>query len=133
MGVWEAVLAVLSDNLADTAAYSIDSTIVRGHAQTAGAKGGTQKEAFGRSRGGFTSKIHCLCDAAGRPLQFWLTGGEAADCKAYEALMELADRAPKTLIADKDYDSNEIRGDLKSRGIKPVIPPKSNRKTPIRL
>lgn len=46
--------------------------------------------------------------------------------------MGLADRSPKALIADKGYDSNDIRNDLKSRGIKPVIPPKSNRKTPIR-
>jgi transposase len=36
------------------------------------------------------------------------------------------------MLADKGYDSNTIRNDLKARGIKPVIPPRSNRKTPIR-
>ncbi|HRK98668.1 MAG TPA: transposase [Alphaproteobacteria bacterium] len=35
-------------------------------------------------------------------------------------------------MADKGYDSNDIRDDLKRRKIKPVIPPRSNRKTPIR-
>ncbi len=44
LGVWEAVLAALSDSLEDDAAYSIDSTIVRGHAQAAGAKGGLRKK-----------------------------------------------------------------------------------------
>ena len=40
LGVWEAVLAALSDSLEDNNSYSIDSTIIRGHAQAAGAKGG---------------------------------------------------------------------------------------------
>jgi transposase len=44
VGVWEAVLAALSDSLEDNAAYSIDSTIERGHAQAAGAKGGLRKK-----------------------------------------------------------------------------------------
>ncbi|BFU92541.1 MAG: hypothetical protein NTAFB01_37280 [Nitrospira sp.] len=95
-------------------------------------KRGTQKEAFGRSRGGFTCKVHALADARGRPLQFHLTGGEAADCNAYETLIDLAEHQPKALLADKGYDSNAIHNDLKRRGIKPVMSPRSNRKTPIR-
>jgi len=34
-------------------------------------------------------------------------------------------------LADKGYDSNAIREDLANRNIKAVIPPRSNRKTPI--
>ncbi|WP_163958660.1 transposase [Sphingomonas insulae] len=48
-------------------------------------KGRGHRRALGRSRGGFTSKLHCLADALGRPLAFHLTGGEAADCEAYDA------------------------------------------------
>lgn len=44
LGVWEAVLAALSDALEDNTSYSMDSTIVRGHAQAAGAKGGPKKK-----------------------------------------------------------------------------------------
>jgi len=36
------------------------------------------------------------------------------------------------LLADKAYDSDAIRADLKRRGITAVIPPKSNRKVAIR-
>ena len=43
LGGWEAVLAALSGSLAEDTAYSIDSTIIRGHAQAAGAKGGRPK------------------------------------------------------------------------------------------
>jgi len=43
----------------------------------------------------------------------------------------LPERKPKALLADKAYDSDTIRADLKRRDIKAVIPPKSNRKVAI--
>lgn len=66
-----------------------------------GRKRRAHQRALGRSRGGFTSKLHCLADALGRPLAFHLTGGEAADCKAYDALIVLPERTPDALLADK--------------------------------
>ena len=60
-----------------------------------------------------------------------MTGGEAHEVKGYEALIELHDVAPDRLLGDKGYDSDAIRNDLAKRGIEPVIPPRSNRKTPI--
>jgi len=50
----------------------------------------------------------------------------------YEPLIDLPEQAPDALIADKAYDADAIRDDLKRRGIKPVIPPKSNRTKTIR-
>ena len=97
-----------------------------------GRKRGIHQRALGRSRGGFTSKIHCLGDARGRPIAFDLTPGEAADCKTYDTLIDLPEQTPDALLADKAYDTDAIRSDLKSRGIKAVIPPKSNRTTAIR-
>ena len=47
-------------------------------------------------------------------------------------MIDLPERAPDALLADKAYDSDAIRDDLKKRGIKAVIPPKSNRKVAIR-
>jgi transposase len=44
----------------------------------------------------------------------------------------LPEQAPDALLADKAYDTDAIRDDLKQRGIKPVIPPKSNRTKRIR-
>jgi len=46
--------------------------------------------------------------------------------------MALADERPAYLLADKGYDSDAIRADLKGRGIRPVIPPRSNRTAAIR-
>ena len=41
-------------------------------------------------------------------------------------LIDLPEQPPGALLADKAYDTDAIRSDLKQRGIKPVIPPKSN-------
>jgi transposase len=60
-----------------------------------------------------------------------VTGGEAHEVKGYGALMGLHDTNPSRLLGDKGYDSDEIRDDLATRGIAPVIPPRSNRKTPV--
>jgi transposase len=83
------------------------------------AERGAYQRALGRSRGGFTSKVHCLGDARGRPIAFHLTPGEAADCKSYDTLIGLPERAPDALLADKAYDTD-------------VIPPKSSRTATIR-
>lgn len=96
-----------------------------------GRKRGSHRRALGRSRGGFTSKLHCLADALGRPIAFHLTVGEAADCKAYDALIDQPERAPHALLADKGYDADAIRADLAVRDIKAVIPGRSNRRVKI--
>jgi transposase len=96
-----------------------------------GRKRGAHRRALGRSRGGFTSKLHCLADALGRPLAFHLTVGEAADCKAYDDLIGLPERAPVALLADKGYDADAIRADLAERNIAAVIPGRSNRRVKI--
>ncbi|MCV9909740.1 hypothetical protein OIV19_19250 [Brucella sp. HL-2] len=61
-GVWEAISVNLAKIIAESRHYSIDSTIVRAHISAAGEKG-IHRRALGRSRGGFTSKLHCLADA----------------------------------------------------------------------
>jgi transposase len=94
-------------------------------------RGNQNQEALGRSRGGFSTKIHLRTNAKGYPLTFDVTGGEAHEVKGYDALMELYDINPDRLLGDKGYDSDDIRDDLAERGIEPVIPPRSNRKSPI--
>ena len=58
-GVWDALQETLVElGLTDAWQPMIDSTPVRGHSQTTGARGGAHKEAFGRSRGSLTGEIH---------------------------------------------------------------------------
>jgi transposase len=90
-------------------------------------KRGEQAQAIGRSRGGRTTKIHALSDGEGRPFAFLLTGGQAADCRAAEPLLELL--PPGVIVhADRAYDSNSIRRSIEAIGAMPNIPPKANRR-----
>ena len=88
---------------------------------------GEQNQAIGRSRGGRTTKIHALTDGECRPIAFLLTGGQVADCKAGDLLLEQMPKSP-ILHADKGYDSNAIRHKVESKGAMPNIPPKANRR-----
>jgi len=67
-----------------------------------------------------------IVDALGNPLAISLTGGQVHDITQGAAL--LAQVEPEALLADKGYDSDSFVESLKLREIKPVIPPKSNRK-----
>ena len=89
-------------------------------------KGGFD-QAIGRSRGGPTTKIHVIVDALGNPLALRLTGGQVHDITQAEALA--AEVQPEALLGDKGYDAGPFIKSLEVRAIKPVIPPKSNRKT----
>jgi transposase len=87
-------------------------------------------QAIGRSRGGLTTKIHVLVDALGNPVEVMLSSGQDHDLTCAEPLIEAVD--PGALIADKAFDADPFIGALEARAITPVIPPKSNRKTPRR-
>ncbi|HET6236338.1 MAG TPA: hypothetical protein VFE41_15470, partial [Acetobacteraceae bacterium] len=47
---------------------------------------------------------------------------------AYDGLMQQRDSDPGAMLADKGYDSDAIRHDLRDSGATPEIPSRSNRK-----
>ncbi len=58
------------------------------------AKGDPQEpadHALGRSRGGFSTKLHLLCDRHGHPLHFHLTAGQAHESTVLLSLLQGAD------------------------------------------
>jgi transposase len=86
-------------------------------------------QAIGRSRGGFTSKIHCLADGRGRPVAFALTPGNVADISMALPLLR-AVAPPKRLIADKAYDAQSLRDWLQSHRVTATIPSTATRTVP---
>ena len=101
-GAWERVFAHLAAD-ADNEYAMLDSTVVRAHQHSAGAKGGDrEQEAIGRSKGGLTTKIHATTDALGTPTGFHLTPGQAHDLVGADAL--LPGLEADALLADKAYD-----------------------------
>jgi len=96
-------------------------------------KRGIQKNALGRSRGGFSTKIHLRTNAEGLPIGTAITAGEAHDLKGYDALMDENAPDPKVLLADRGYDADAVRVDVEKRGGVPVIPTKKNRRVQLEI
>jgi transposase len=123
-GVFQTIVDKLQDP--DLGALLLDSTIIRAHQHAAGAKGSSAAaEALGRSRGGFSTKIHVACDGLGKPVKIILTPGQNHDVTQGPAL--IADSDAKKKIADKAYDSDQFIVEIESTGAEAVIPPRSNR------
>ncbi len=104
-GTWESVLTALQAH-ADAGGeiewtVSVDSTIARAHQHAAGARrdfagqveaaGGFDDEpadhGLGRSRGGFTTKLHLAADQGQRPLALVVTPGQWADCPQFTTVL----------------------------------------------
>jgi transposase len=95
-----------------------------------------QREALGRSKGGFSTKIHLRCDGNGKPITFLLTVGERHEAVVFEQLMAQGAvkrprfgrprLRPKRVVGDKGYSSINIRRYLQRRGIRLTIPRRSN-------
>jgi transposase len=127
-GVWTDMLAHFADD-PDLANLMLDSTIVRAHPCAAGApatQGGQASQALGRSRGGFTTKIHVSVDAHGRPLRIRLTAGQRHDITQAPDLTDDLDY--EHLIADRSYDANKFLARIAAQHAVPVIPPRANRR-----
>ncbi|WP_406458753.1 IS5 family transposase [Streptomyces sp. NBC_00876] len=102
--------------------------------ETDGPVGGSGQigECLGRSRGGFTTKIHLAADGRCRPLALVLTPGHYGDGPQFERVLEQVSvprigvgrprTRPDHVLADKAYTSRKNRRYLRRRGIRHTIP-----------
>ncbi|GLY68763.1 IS5 family transposase [Amycolatopsis taiwanensis] len=150
-GVWALIVAVLQGR-ADAAGLiiwdvSVDSTINRAHQHAAGARTDSdlQKEppggvgepepddhALGRSRGGWTTKLHLAIEQGQKPLSVVVTAGQRGDSPQFQVVLGRVRVArvkggrprtrPDRVLADKAYASRANRAYLRGRGIRCTIP-----------
>lgn len=95
--------------------------------------------ALGRSRGGYGTKLHLLVDGGGVPLAATLTPGQAHESRQVDPVLRrvrLRRRGagrprtrPHALAGDKGYSYPTVRRYLRRRGIRAVIPTRSNQRT----
>ena len=106
------------------------------HTGAPGGRRGQKKDspvgqALGRSRGGFTTKLHLSCDAHGRICALALTGGQAGDCPQAPGLLRSHLRPGQAVLADRAYDAGYVRTQIQQAGATAVIPSKKNRLVPL--
>jgi len=90
-------------------------------------------QALGRSRGGFSIKLHAACLDEQPCVSCTLTSGARHDAPVFERVFEQCPTLPQltSVVMDKGYDSDHIRQYLQVRDLIPVIPPRQNRKQPM--
>ncbi len=95
-----------------------------------------RREALGYSQGGFSTKIHLVCEGKGRPLAATLSGGQDHESRYLAASLD-AVRVPRSgpgrpntrpgwLLGDRAYSGKPCRMGLRQRRIRALIPTKSN-------
>ncbi|MGW4182874.1 IS5 family transposase [Streptomyces albidoflavus] len=149
-GIWPGLLARLQAR-ADVAGLitwevNVDSTLCGAHQHAAGARRETGRlrrnrrgaraepddHGLGRSRGGFTTKIHLACEQGRRPLSLLVTAGQRGDSPQFVAVLE-GIRVPRTgpgrprvrplrVRGDTAYSSSANRAYLRKHGIWCTIP-----------
>jgi transposase len=148
-GTWARILARLQQ-LGDAAGLicwdvSVDSTIVRAHQHAAGARRDPASQveppgaepadhALGRSRGGWTTKLHLASEQGRKPLSLVITAGQRGDSPQFVPVLERIRvlrpgrgrprTRPDRVLADKAYSSRANRAYLRRRGIRATIPVK---------
>ncbi|HVG97597.1 MAG TPA: IS5 family transposase [Chloroflexota bacterium] len=144
-GVWDRVLAALqrradAAGALDWGTHFVDGTVIRAHQHAAGARKRTRRpraagpadEALGRSRGGFSTKLHLRAEGGGKPMVLVLTAGQRHEQTAFRPLMErgaVKRRGrgrprvrPDRVVGDRGYTGRPIRAYCRRRGIRSTIP-----------
>ncbi|MGV8947829.1 MAG: IS5 family transposase [Candidatus Paracaedibacter sp.] len=124
--MWNELLAHFAKDC-DPESFLIDGSVVRAHACASGyQKDSKEEQELGRSKGGFTAKIHALVDALGLPIRFILTPGQSNEIKQAPKLIEGITQA--NILGDKAFDSDDFINQILSQSCQAVMPPRSNRK-----
>lgn len=144
LGIWRHIEQALL-GAADAAGkvtwqVSVDSTTARAHVHAAGARRDSgdrhaaepDDHALGRSRGGWSTKIHLACEQNRQVLAFLLTPGQAGDSPHMIPVLQRIRiprpgpgrprTRPDRVLGDRAYSSRANRTYLAGRGIKATIP-----------
>jgi transposase len=147
-GTWARLLEAIHVRLdaagkIDWGLFCIDGSSIRASRAAAGASPGDgpfvepADHALGRSRGGYGSKIHLVCDGRGLPMAVTVTAGQRHESTRLEAVMgqvRVPRRRgrprcrPRRLAGDKGYSYRRIRRGLRRRRIGAVIPTREDQR-----
>jgi transposase len=133
LGVWERLLTLAQERGVQLGMTFLDGTSIRAHQKAAGAarKGGSQaerdqREALGRSRGGYGTKACVIADGLGRAVAFILAPGQAHELPHAVPLLACLPGVPKWVVADRGLSSHAFREHIWTLGARPAIPSRRN-------
>jgi len=127
-GLWPRLLALLARQAQGQLRF-LDTSHVKVHQDASNPAGGQQSQAIGRTKGGRNTKVQAWVEARGRAVSLGLAPGQHADVSVAQTAARPALRGTIT-VADKGYDSDGFRAQLRRWGRQPCIPPRGYRRKP---
>src|SRR3712207_1036343 len=83
-----------------------------------------EREALGRSRGGYGTKACVIADGRGRAIAFALAPGQAHELPLAPGLLGCLPDVPGWVVGDRGLASDAFRERIRDTGARPGIPPK---------
>jgi transposase len=110
----ERTLSLSPKAIAESGLYNIDNATVRAHVSAAGGNGGFIGALLAAPGAGSPVKFIASVTPDDALSPFITRRAKRQKKQGYDKLIDLPGRAPDTLVADKAYDADAIRNDLKS-------------------
>lgn len=125
-GVFEEILKITAESFTTDDFKIIDGSHIKIHQDACHDASKYEEQGFGQTKGGRNTKVNAVTNGKGKLLNLVLIPGNQSETKtAMEALGELTD---KVVLADKGYDSDELRKLIREAGGVANIPGRKNRK-----
>lgn len=124
--VFEDLLKITAKSLNKDDFKIIDGSHIKVHQDACHNASTYEEQGFGKTKGGRNTKINAVTNGAGKLLNFVLIPGN--HCEQKSAMEALGDLRDKIVLADKGYDSDEFRSEIRQGGAVPNIPGRKNRK-----
>jgi transposase len=128
VGLWTKLLRVLTRKAHGQLRF-LDTSHIKVHQDASNPAGGQRNQAIGRTKGGLNTKLSAWVDGRGRAVSLSLASGPASDVVVAQTSMRPILRGTVT-VADKGYDSDGFRAQLRRWGSHACIPPRCNRLKP---
>jgi transposase len=129
-GLWNELLLKLVEEFEELDRLRIlDTTFIKCHQDAARSPQSAEEQKFGKTKGGRNTKVSAVVNGKGLAIALLLVPGNESDSKSARATLGQIDGA--TVLADKAYDTNQLRKQIVEAGATPNIPPKKNRKATI--
>ncbi len=100
---------------------SLDSPLAKVHPDGTGVRRKHGPQAIGKSRGGWTTKVHMIAANERHALAFSLSHGEVGDAPEGRKLLSKTRISAVHLVMDRAYEDDETRKLVAQMGMKPVV------------
>ena len=107
----------------------VDASHLKAHQDACRYPLSADERALGKTKGGRNTKLNACVNGDGKALELTLAPGNRHD--VLFAIEVLGDVSGKVVLGDRGYDSDKLREHIFGAGGFPMIPPKSNRKSPV--